>query len=281
MPRSTGHIQPVQTSKVRQASRMRPVSPALKRLIDRANWIPPESDADWSEFCNFLEPMAHAYVGGLIHGRSMVDSMPSMKSWKTFFEPLPERVRRFIRLRSKYGLEDMIPRAYYFVAAYGTLKHIAGIRTLVQGTGGGFRGMTLPIPFIQYDPGAFLNLRVNEKGLIEVDLGEIASALASAEADRIRECGLCRRIFWAGRSDQKCCIPKCSKVLRTRRWRENYPDKYKQRRHQKAEQLDPRVRKEKRAKEEEERRQIATLKEPTRSARRAPRLPGYSAKTKP
>jgi len=145
----------------------------------------------------------------------------------------------------------MIPRACYFVAAYGTLKHIAGIRTLLQETRTG--GMTLPIPFIQYDPGAFLNLRVNEKGLIEVGLGEIASALASAEADRIRECDICGRIFWAGRSDQKCCTPKCAKVLRTRRWRAKYPVQYIQQRYQKAEQLDPHGCKEKRATEEGER----------------------------
>jgi len=53
--------------------------------------------------------------------------------------------------------------------------------------------------------------------------------LKGVEATRIRECPICRNFFWAGRADKRGCSDKCSKVLRSREWRERYPEKYKHR----------------------------------------------------
>ena len=266
---------------------MRPVSPALKRLIDRANWIPPESETYWREFCDFLEPQIRLWqdVNRPEYADDPISIMSVVKpwsEWESYLEHLPKRFRDFLWSR-RDRLREMLDRACFFVAARETLTHIARMRSQMKKIR--LRGMnlpatTIPIPAIQFAPDAFLNLRLSKSGLIEVDLGEIASALASAEADRIRECDICGRIFWAGRSDQKCCTPKCAKVLRTRRWRANYQDKYIQQRYQKAEQHHPLGHKEKRAKEEGERQQLASLKEPTRPHRPAPRLPGPALKSK-
>ena len=99
------------------------------------------------------------------------------------------------------------------------------------------------------------------------------TALKGIEVARIRQCMICENFFWAARRDKKCCTAACGHVWRTRRCRERYVDRYKQRRIRKAEQADPMGLKEKWAKEERERQQVASLKKGTRPHRRAPRLP--------
>ena len=54
-------------------------------------------------------------------------------------------------------------------------------------------------------------------------LPEIYLALEGIEADRIRECKVCYKIFWAGRKDVSCCSARCGKINNTRKWRENRP----------------------------------------------------------
>ena len=39
------------------------------------------------------------------------------------------------------------------------------------------------------------------------------------EARRIRECPICKRIFWAGRLTMKCCSPRCANTFRVHRHR--------------------------------------------------------------
>lgn len=62
---------------------------------------------------------------------------------------------------------------------------------------------------------------VDERGTIHVGRDLLSEALDGTEATRIRACEVCRLIFWAGRSDQICCSPKCANVYRVRRSREN------------------------------------------------------------
>jgi hypothetical protein len=68
-------------------------------------------------------------------------------------------------------------------------------------------------------------LYIIQQGKDEGKLGLLTSPLyeplLGVEASRIRECPICYKIFWAGRRDQVGCSPQCSKVVRTRRWREN------------------------------------------------------------
>ncbi len=39
---------------------------------------------------------------------------------------------------------------------------------------------------------------------------------------RVRRCRICRKLFWAGRSDKVCCTEKCGRVLRAREWRKGH-----------------------------------------------------------
>lgn len=58
--------------------------------------------------------------------------------------------------------------------------------------------------------------------------------LEDIEIERIRECPICEKLFWAGRLDQSACSPRCSNVRRGRAWRSKYHEQYKQQRKQKA-----------------------------------------------
>jgi hypothetical protein len=46
-------------------------------------------------------------------------------------------------------------------------------------------------------------------------------ALEKTQTSRIRRCGICPRLFHAGRKDQKCCSKRCSNALRQRTFRDN------------------------------------------------------------
>ena len=53
-------------------------------------------------------------------------------------------------------------------------------------------------------------------GKLRVELDEISRALEGVDATRIRECEVCRRIFWAGRIDMVCCSHRCGNVRTNR-----------------------------------------------------------------
>lgn len=51
--------------------------------------------------------------------------------------------------------------------------------------------------------------------------------LEGVEAERIRECPICEKLFWAGRLDQTACSTRCANVRRGRIHREKYHKKHK------------------------------------------------------
>ena len=79
-------------------------------------------------------------------------------------------------------------------------------------------------------------VEVGDDGKVKAGHIPLIKAIEDVEADRIRECPICQNVFWAGRKDQLCCAPRCARILRTRRWRERYPERYKLNRFRKAEQ---------------------------------------------
>lgn len=76
-------------------------------------------------------------------------------------------------------------------------------------------------------PNQLLKIEVNDKGESQIVHGPIVEALLGTDIRRIRECPICSDFFWAGRIDQSCCSTQCAHILRTRRWRENYLERYK------------------------------------------------------
>ena len=68
-------------------------------------------------------------------------------------------------------------------------------------------------------------MSVDEHGRIYLRKDELAEAVEGVEAARIRECEVCKRIFWAGRIDQRGCSLRCNDILRKRRYRARYKQK--------------------------------------------------------
>ncbi len=57
---------------------------------------------------------------------------------------------------------------------------------------------------------------IEENGVLKTNFDEFSEAVNGQDIRRIRECGVCQRIFWAGRVDKFCCSKKCNLVLNTR-----------------------------------------------------------------
>jgi len=119
---------------------------------------------------------------------------------------------------------DQVVRHYAFLhSTHGLLKTIAQAAK---------RPGQLSLPALGLNE--VMNLEINEKGLIELVPNDLVRALTGVEAARIRQCSVCRAIYWAGRLDKPACGRKCRNILRTRRWRERYPERYKQQRYRKS-----------------------------------------------
>lgn len=73
-----------------------------------------------------------------------------------------------------------------------------------------------------------------QDGKFRVEHDPLLQALEGVEVSRIRECARCHQIFWAQRTDQLCCGRRCAHILRTRRWRQAYDEKYHLQRVRKA-----------------------------------------------
>lgn len=74
-------------------------------------------------------------------------------------------------------------------------------------------------------------ISLSKDGRIKISNDRFAKAVEDVEAARLRSCGECKRIFWAGRITQTCCSKPCGNRMRVRRWRETYQTNYKLRRH--------------------------------------------------
>ncbi len=64
-------------------------------------------------------------------------------------------------------------------------------------------------------------LTIDEEGIVRTKNQPLVDAISEddVEAARIRECKVCKRIFWAGRITKQCCSPACSNTFRVRRHR--------------------------------------------------------------
>lgn len=75
------------------------------------------------------------------------------------------------------------------------------------------------------------HLYLDSDGILQLSVDSFAETVRGLQADRIRDCPVCGRIFWADRSDKSCCSEPCSNVFNTRRSRKRLSEnrKYKRR----------------------------------------------------
>jgi hypothetical protein len=150
-------------------------------------------------------------------GRS--DEEELLSTYKDFVEKLPAKLQDSIGSVSKETLRRVWLHYQDFLI---TRKLLYDITKMVIPDPSG--------PLYLFNPqfrGAVITLHVNKEGYFEPRLPPILEAVMESEPARIRQCEVCLNIFWAGRITMKCCSTKCAHVLRTKRWREKYPSKYK------------------------------------------------------
>ncbi len=238
-------VQQVQRRRGRQASRLRAAPQALQQAIELVNSVPPEQELP--ELPDFYDVLREVGFGR--SGRGVAQ-------WERMINDLPTDLRDHIgpvRLDTAMAVYD---KYSHLRAARNTLRYIAHMDKSA--------GSLHP----EFPASGVLRLSVGQGGRIQIVHGALIGALEGVEAARIRECRICSRIFWAGRSDQQCCTSGCASALRTRRWRSGYPNNY---RHQRAKKRQIR----RLAKNKQRREELKSLKAEVRH-RRAPRLPGSS-----
>jgi hypothetical protein len=138
---------------------------------------------------------------------SIIDGLP--KSFGNYLSSQTQGISKF------YDIIQMMVAYSNFIENRERLRIILHITLRSQGK----RSTRFSFAHVPAFSGA---LHVNEEGRFVTTLDPLFIELEGVEASRVRECAVCRHIFWAGRLDQKCCTTQCAKTLRTRRWRERY-----------------------------------------------------------
>jgi hypothetical protein len=239
-----------------QASRKRPVPEKLARYIDLANIIPPPDYVERSFGGRALQEWWRVEMQDV---RDMVDKFPGFKEYL--------ESENLSGNKMSWGAKILCDQLRAARAVLYAIAHTD------KETWANEESLMVSRILRDYDHDLIL-LRVDERGNLRLDF-PLLRAIEGVEASRIRECAICRAIFWAGRVDQRCCKTQCAHVLRTRKWRERYPDKYKPQRIFKAESSDKSAPTKRAAQEERERQRLESMKAPSFS-HRSPRLPNPS-----
>lgn len=66
-----------------------------------------------------------------------------------------------------------------------------------------------------------VQLVIDKTGRFALSDAPLFSALVGVPADRIRECAVCGRLFWAARTNSECCREKCRKTYNQRNSRKD------------------------------------------------------------
>jgi hypothetical protein len=241
-------VQQIARDNRRQASRSHEPPLELAVLIDLANILPPKE-----------EPPE-------LFPQSMPLQSVTPEDWllvSSRIQGLMKDFPRFKKYMKGVDLQQDPP-----LQAYNRAHYIRQTRDVLRTLASYGRNPTtesLPI-------GAYLEslvfAKTDDKGRLHVEHTRLLQAIEGVEISRIRLCKICRKIFWAGRADKACCSPKCAGVSRTRKWRERYPEGYKQQRISRLNESEGNCA----AAIEQERRALESLKAPT-FAKRSARLP--------
>ena len=217
-------------------------------FIDLANVLPP---TEWPP--DFFPPS------------TPLQSIPS-EEWiraRKIIQDLMNRFPRFRKYMRGVDLQQEPP-----VQAYNRARFIKQVREVLRTLARhGGKPTTESLPIAAYlESLAFAE--IDKTGRFHLELTPLLRAIDGAEVGRIRVCRICRNLFWAGRTDQVCCSGKCAGANRTRKWRERYPEKYKQQRISRLNESESNPA----AAIEQKRRELESLKAPT-FAKRSARLP--------
>jgi hypothetical protein len=116
------------------------------------------------------------------------------------------------------ALQDAVNRYVTFRAARLKLCGLAHINKLGRGRLREFERFLESL-------GSVTQTEIDEQGRVLFVKDWFGEATDGQEAARIRECGVCRHVFWAGRKDQSCCKPSCARIFRKRNKRKRDAEK--------------------------------------------------------
>jgi hypothetical protein len=211
-------VHDMSTENSQQASRLRPVPQELERFIRLANALPsPEG----------------------LPGAEPKDRLPVREHWDSDEAVVENLMVRFPAFRSfmdgvnvkEEDPVEMVQRCLRLKTIRSILYTIARIRSDNQLTSGLVLGGA--------DLENLVSVRSDTAGILRIEHDSLLRALEGVEARRIRECPICGALYWAGRLDKPACKTECDHVLRQRRYREKYSEKYKLQRYRRAEEMSP------------------------------------------
>jgi len=194
----------------KRVSRLRPIQPELAEYIRLANVL----------------PAPHA-----LSGVKKDVSLPLREPrWEYSFQVLADKYPDFKEFLGEAALkEEGMAKA---IQQCGKLKTIRSVLyTIARHHAGQPLIGSIPVGALE----DLVSAQTDSKGILRVLYDPFLRALEGAEVARIRECARCGVIYWAGRLDKLACN-ECTRALRQKRYRENYPLKYKVRRYEKAEE---------------------------------------------
>jgi len=68
-------------------------------------------------------------------------------------------------------------------------------------------------------------IEIDERDVIRIIPDQFAEAISGINSTHIRECVICKTIFWAGRRDSMCCSSSCADKRRKRQHRARYKER--------------------------------------------------------
>lgn len=226
------NTQHLQRKAPKQALRfLKPAPEGLAHIINLANIVPPEP------YMRRIDEKLQIQLVGELREVEM-ESVDINERWQdetfdlilSYLEDFPEYVRNyFISLAAEMGKIGAIQHYHEIQQAHERLRII--IRLVHEAEAS--KTTRKPPPFRPFALPVETHIFLDDKGKLQLSMDEFAVAVRNVEAWRIRQCANCRRFFWAGRIDQKCCNKKCNGAYRVRRYREAYakdPVGYAQRR---------------------------------------------------
>lgn len=191
-----------------KVTRLTPCPPALAIVINLANRIPPG-------------PYMRSIAGRM--GMAFLSLLPDVH-WQnetfelvmSYLKGFPTEVQEsFASLASGSGKMAAINHYHEIQQAREKLMMVMRLNQESR-IDDDLREPPLEDPFAT----PFRTYLTSDKGRVKSIQDPFVLAVEGIETSRIRKCANCRRFFWAGRLDQKCCSKKCNSAFRARRYRE-------------------------------------------------------------
>jgi hypothetical protein len=215
---------------VKQAlQRVRPAPPKVKRLMEVANCVPPE--AELPDY--FSSEAFERFVEGSSAAADFEFTVA--KYFEQFGSKSYKGLLDFIRATRPTTVSEAVLQYMYVRNVRELLRKIASVKK---------DSTKISLPAL--GSLEFVQASIDKQGKIRFEVSSILRDLEGVEISRIRQCLICKKIFWAGRKDKYACTSEHQNLLRVRRhreerdsrnkkWREGYLSGYKRQRLKKRE----------------------------------------------